>query len=104
MKTYILNENGSRRLGDKTEYFFDLQGKENGPREIINLIDKVLNKKGITAEQILDNPDVFYKLNNYEEIRKEAGLTASQKQDHVLSFIEKLLQKTFSHQTYKIEK
>lgn len=98
MKTYILKENGSRRLGDKTEYFFDLQEKENGPREIIHLIEEVLSKKGITAEQILDTPDTFYKLNNYEKIRKETGLTASQKQEDVLSFIERLLQKTFLYE------
>jgi len=89
MKTYDLLENDSRRLGDKSEYFYNLQLNTDGSiAEITSSIKEVLDREGISAKETVADPRKFEK---YEHIRRQVGLTASQKQEDVLLFIEEIL-------------
>lgn len=90
MKMYDLLEKENRRLGDKTEYFYELQQNVNGNNgKITDSIQEVLDREGLNAREILADPGKFDK---YEYIRRQVGLTASQKQEDVLLFIEEILQ------------
>lgn len=90
MKTYDLLESGeTRRLGDKSEYFYNLQVNTEGSiAEITGAIKEVLDKEGISAKEAVADPR---KLEKYEHIRRQVGLTASRKQEDVLLFIEEIL-------------
>ncbi|KJS15478.1 MAG: hypothetical protein VR69_12955 [Peptococcaceae bacterium BRH_c4b] len=92
MNTFILQERESRRLGDKTEYLYDIHNSSGGIDEVIAVIKNILKKEGVTPELVLKDEK---RMGKFEEIRKQAGLTASQRQEDVLLFIEKVL-KTLS--------
>ena len=89
MKTYVLLEKDNRRLGDKTEFFYELHqnGQENNG-EIIVSIKELLERGGIKAGQVLNDPEKFQM---YEHIRRQTGLTASRQQKDVLMFIEEMI-------------
>lgn len=90
MKTYVLLEKENRRLGDKTEYLYELQQNVNGnDGEITGVIKELLASEGTSARETLADPRKFEK---YEHIRRQVGLTASEKQEDVLFFVEEILQ------------
>lgn len=88
MNTFILQERENRRLGDKTEYLYDIHNSTAGIDVVIAIIKNILEKEGVTPELILKDEK---RMGKYEEIRKQAGLNASQRQEDVLFFIEKVL-------------
>jgi len=90
MKSYFLNEIKSKRLGDKTEYYYDFQEDMKVFRdEIIDAVKGVIEGEGLTAGEILEDPK---RLEKYETIRKQTGLTAGRRQEDIYLFIEKILE------------
>lgn len=91
-KTYTLAEESAVREGVKTEHRYELN-KVDGDfmEEIMRQLKKALRNDGTRAKELLDRSDA-QKIEEYERIRKEIGLRATEKEEDALAFIQMMLE------------
>lgn len=91
MKAYDLKEKGTKAFGDKVELHYEAIDSNNNMQEIKGLIKKYLQEKNLTAEGLIGENNKQAKIDGYENLRKNVGLTAGKVQKDVYVFIEKVL-------------
>jgi len=92
IRTYALAEKAIATEGDKTEYHYEFdENDRNSLEQVIGLLRKALRKEGIKAKELLARRDA-QRVEDYERIRKQIGLKASEKEEDVLGFIQVMLQ------------
>jgi len=93
MKVCALAQEGIAVEGGKTEYHYKLdKNGENSIEEIIGLLKMVLKKDSLKAKELLARSDA-QRVKEYERIRKEISLKASEREQDVLGFLQMLLQR-----------
>jgi hypothetical protein len=79
--------------GDRLEYNFELQNNQGKglKEEVTNSIKEVLTKGGISAKDLLSQPEA-QRFKEIEKVAKDAGIVGGRSQSDLVGFIETLLE------------
>lgn len=88
MKEFVLSEKESKKLGNKTEYLYDLQERDIQLLEITQPVSEILKKDGKTPVDILDGTGLAMEC---ERLRRLTRIFPFREKQDALSYITYIL-------------
>ncbi len=70
MKEYIMQEKQSRKLGDKIEYFYEIQENNFLIQDLVKPIAEILESQELTPSDILDSLDFVERCDKIRKLIK----------------------------------
>ena len=89
MKEFIMQEKQSRKLGDKIEYFYEMQESNLLIQDLAKPIADILESQELTAADILDSSDF---LERCDKILKLIKLYSFRDQQDALAYVTYVLE------------